>query len=128
MPGFVAMSGKSVSRIKPAIRNDDCIDLRLSVTNETPRCRAAYENSNKSCEEYAGGMYRITVTDLLKIPEIARAEDVTVIPMLVRVPRMPGRQNIIGMPTETNKVLEELDLPKKPMYRDQDSVRHKTTV
>lgn len=127
MPG-VLPKRKSVARIKPAVRDSECVDLRLYVTNETPRCLAAYENIKKICGEHAGGMYRITVIDLLKHPEIARAEDITAIPTLVRVPRMPGRRKIIGMLTDTNKVIEELDLSKKTVYRKQGSISDSATV
>jgi circadian clock protein KaiB len=102
----------------------DFVDLRLYVTNKTPRCLAAYENIRKICEEYARGTYRITVIDLLKSPGIARSEDITAIPTLVRVPRTPGRRKIVGMLTDKKKVVEELDLGTGiPPYDHQGTVR-----
>ncbi len=94
----------------------DCVDLRLYVANRTPRCLAAYENIKRICEEYAGGRYRIRVIDLKKNPEIAREDQITAIPTLIRVPRAEGRRKIIGTLADTKKVLAELDLPPKADY------------
>ena len=97
--------------------------LRLYVAGQTPNSLTAFENLTKICEEHAGGKYRITVIDLLRNPEIARKEDITAIPTLVRVPRSPGRRKIIGVLTNTEKVLEELDLPKRASYDNHESGR-----
>jgi circadian clock protein KaiB len=88
----------------------DFVDLRLYVTDRTPRCLTAYANIKKICEAYSPENYRITVIDLLKSPDLARIEDITAVPTLIRVPRTPGSRKIIGMLTDTKKVLEELDL------------------
>ena len=85
---------------------EDFVDLHLYVTDKTPRCLTAYENIRTICEEYVTGAYRITVIDLLKSPAIARSEDITAIPTLVRVPRTPGHRKIIGMLTDTQKSLK----------------------
>ncbi len=92
------------------------MDLRLYVTNRTPRCLAAYENIRNICEEYVRGKYRITVIDLIKNPEIARTEDITAIPTLIRLPRTTGRRKIIGTMTDTRKVLEQLEIPERVGY------------
>jgi circadian clock protein KaiB len=95
----------------------DCVDIQPYVANETPCCLAAYENIKKICDEYAGGKKRITVIDLLKKPEIAQRDEITAIPTLVLVPRTAGRRKIIGILSDTRKVLEELDLPEKASYQ-----------
>ena len=104
---------------------EDFVDLRLYVTDMTPRCLNAYENIRRICEEYVTGKYRITVIDLHKSPEIARTDDITAIPTLVRLPRTPGRRKIIGMLTDTKKVLDELDLRKNTGYQHQGTIRHR---
>ena len=63
------------------------VDLRLYVADRTPLCLTAYENIKKICEAYSTGKYRITVIDLLKSPDLARSEDITAVPTLIRVPR-----------------------------------------
>jgi circadian clock protein KaiB len=105
----------------------ECIDLLLYVTDETPRCLAAYENIKKICEENAGGKYRITVIDLVKNPEIARRDDITAIPTLVRVPRTEGRRKIIGILSDVPKVLAGLDLLPKAGNDDRNTGRLPTT-
>jgi len=89
---------------------EDFVDLRLYVVDRTSRSLTAYANIKKICEAYSPGKYRITVIDLLKSPDLARSEDITAVPTLIRVPRTPGGRKIIGMLTDTKKVLEELDL------------------
>ena len=102
---------------------NDFVDLRLYVTNRTPRCLAAYENIRKICEEHIAGPYRITVIDLIREPGLARSDDITAIPTLVRVPRTRRGRKIIGMLTDTEKVLEELDLEKRAVYYHKGTVR-----
>jgi len=111
-----------ISETKKMVK-DDFVDLRLYVADETPRCLTAYENIRKICDEYAGRKYRITVIDLLKHPEIARRDEITAIPTLIRMPRKQGSRKIIGMLTDTKKVLEGIDLPKKTIYLDQGKIR-----
>jgi circadian clock protein KaiB len=89
---------------------EDFVDLRLYVADRTPWCLTAYANIKKICEAYSPGKYRITVIHLLKSPDLARSEDITAVPTLIRVPRTPGSRKIIGMLTDTKKVLEEPDL------------------
>jgi circadian clock protein KaiB len=106
-------------------KDEDFVDLRLYVADKTPRCLNAYENIRNICDEYVTGTYRITVIDLLKNPGQARTDDITAIPTLVRLPRAPGHRKIIGMLTDTKKVLEELDLRKRTGYQDQGTIRQK---
>jgi circadian clock protein KaiB len=88
----------------------DFVDLRLYVTDRTPRCLTVYANIKKICEAYSPDKYRIAVIDLHKSPDLAHSENITAVPTLIRVPRTPGSRRIIGMLTDTKKVLEELDL------------------
>lgn len=89
---------------------DDCVDLRLYVVNHTPRCLVAYENLVRICRLHAGRSYRISVIDLAKNPEIAREEQITAIPTLIRHPREEGTRKIIGTLSNERKVIEELGL------------------
>ena len=120
------MKKRTGAGITPETRgtlNGDFVDLRLYVADETPRCLTAYENIRKICDEHIAGAYRITVIDLLKSPKTARTDDITAIPTLIRLPRSPGRRKIIGMLTDTEKVIEELDLEKRTVYRDKGIIR-----
>ena len=104
---------------------EDFVDLQLYVTDKTPRCLTAYENIRRICEEYVTGTYRITVIDLHRNPVQAWTDDITAIPTLIRLPRTPGRRKIIGMLTDTEKVLDGLDLKKRIVYQHQGTIRKK---
>jgi circadian clock protein KaiB len=128
MPVIHPGPGEKKSRTREVQEKGDtggkeCVDLWLYVTNETPRCLAAYENIKKICEEYAGGKYRITVIDLLKNPGIARRDDITAIPTLVRVSRTKGRCKIIGILSDVPKVLAGLDLMPEAGNHDRNTGR-----
>ena len=95
---------------------EDFVDLRLYVAGATPRCLTAYENIRRICNEHAGDSYRITVIDLRKDPGLARTDDITAIPTLVRIPRAAGSRKLVGMLADTGKVIEAMDLTKKIMH------------
>ncbi len=84
-------------------------DLRLYIAGQTPKSIAAVANLNRLCEEHLPGMYRIEVIDLLKDPQLARADQIVAIPTLVcRLPE-PIRK-IIGDLSDTERVLVGLHL------------------
>jgi circadian clock protein KaiB len=113
---------KSPGAESPASVPGDFIDLQHYVTDAKPRCLAAYEIIRKICEEYAPDRYRITVIDLLRNPVIARQDDITAIPTLVRLPRSPGRGTIVRMLTDTKKVLDLLDIRTRTPYCDEGAI------
>jgi circadian clock protein KaiB len=86
------------------------VDLRLYVVNHTPRCLVAYENLVRICEAHAGLQYRIAVIDLLENPAVAREDQITAIPTLIRLPRKEGTRKIIGTLADERRVIGELGL------------------
>ncbi len=83
--------------------------LRLYVTDSTPKSLTAFANLKKICETHLKGRYRITVIDLLKQPQLAQADQVLAVPTVVR--RLPSPvRTIIGNLTDTARVLVGLDL------------------
>ncbi|HEX3002080.1 MAG TPA: circadian clock KaiB family protein [Methanoregula sp.] len=88
----------------------DCVDLRLYVVDHTSRCRRAFENLVRICNACAGMRYRIVVIDIEKNPVIAREDEITAIPTLIRIPRREGTRKIIGTLSDQQKVIEELGL------------------
>jgi circadian clock protein KaiB len=83
--------------------------LRLYVTDQTPKSVTAFSNLKKFCESYLKGRYRITVIDLLKQPQLAKGDQILAIPTVVRMLPKPVRI-IIGNLSETERVLVGLDL------------------
>lgn len=84
-------------------------ELRLYVIDKTPRCAVALANLKRICEQYIAGQYRIEVVDLLKHPELARADQILAIPTLVRTGPPPVR-TVIGSLSSGERVLAGLGL------------------
>lgn len=99
------------NRSKLSGKNGDCFDLRLFVADDEPKCVLAYHNLKEICRKSLRGKYRITIIDLAKNPEIARQEQITAIPTLVRVPLAPGRVKVVGTLSDSKKVLAGLGVP-----------------
>ena len=83
--------------------------LRLYVTDSTPRSLAAFANLKKFCETHLKGRYRITVIDLVKRPQLAKGDQILAIPTVVRKLPKPVR-TIIGNLSATDHALIGLDL------------------
>jgi len=83
--------------------------LRLYVTDQTPKSVTAFANLKKICETHLKGRYRIRVIDLLTHPQLARGDQILAIPTVVR--RLPSPvRTIIGNLSDTERVLVGLDL------------------
>ena len=83
--------------------------LRLYVTDQTPKSQAAFANLKKICEEHLAGEYHIEVVDLVKEPRLAKGDQIVAVPTLVRKLPEPVRK-IIGDLSNTERVLVGLDL------------------
>ena len=83
--------------------------LRLYVVDETPKSVTALANLKRFCESHLKGLYRITVIDLLKQPQLAKGDQILAIPTVVRKLPKPVR-TIIGNLSDTAHVLVGLDL------------------
>ena len=83
--------------------------LRLYVTDSTPKSLTAFANLKKFCETYLKGRYRITVIDLVKQPQLAKGDQIVAVPAVVRQLPKPMR-TIIGNLSDTERMLVGLDL------------------
>jgi circadian clock protein KaiB len=83
--------------------------LRLYVVDSTPRSQAALTNLKQFCETNLNGIYRITVIDLLKQPQLAKGDQILAIPTVVRQLPKPVR-TIIGNLSNLEHLLVGLDL------------------
>jgi circadian clock protein KaiB len=106
-----AIVGGTVKRLKPAslCRPLQIWQLRLYVTDSTPKSLTALANLKKICESQLKGCYRITVIDLLKQPQLAKSDQILAIPTVVRNLPKPVRI-IIGTLSNTERVLVGWDL------------------
>ena len=83
--------------------------LRLYVTDSTPRSMTAFANLKQFCETHLKARYRITVIDLVKHPHLAKGDQILAIPTVVRWLPKPVR-TIIGNLSDTARALVGLDL------------------
>ena len=86
--------------------------LRLYVAGQTPKSIAALANLKRLCEGHLAGRYRIEIVDLLKQPQLARRDDIIVVPTLVRKLPPPIRK-IIGDLSNVERVLVGLDVLRR---------------
>jgi len=83
--------------------------LRLYVAGQTPKSITALTNLKRLCDSHLAGRYSIEVVDLLEKPQLARRDDIVVIPTLVRQLPPPIRK-IIGDLSNVERVLVGLDV------------------
>ena len=83
--------------------------LRLYVAGQTPNSITALANLKRLCDSHLAGRYSIEVVDLLEKPQLARRDDIVVIPTLVRQLPPPIRK-IIGDLSNVERVLVGLDV------------------
>ncbi|MFZ1057362.1 MAG: circadian clock KaiB family protein [Opitutaceae bacterium] len=95
----------SPSRKKPS----KVWQLRLYVTDKTPKSQTAFSNLKRICESHLKGRYRITVIDLLKHPHLAKGDQILAIPTVVRRLQKPVR-TFIGCLSDFDRALVGLDL------------------
>lgn len=86
--------------------------LRLYITGRGERSERALSNLRRLCEQnLAPGTYEIEVIDLMKHPELAKADQILAIPTLVRKLPEPMKR-VIGDLSNADRALLSLDFPK----------------
>ena len=101
------MKAKTVKR--RAVAPAKLWQLRLYVTDSTPKSMTAFANLKQFCENHLKGRYRITVIDLVKQPHLAKGDQILAVPTVVRRLPKPVRI-IIGNLSDAERVLVGLDL------------------
>jgi circadian clock protein KaiB len=108
-------SVRKAAAVKPPVRKKvepqamESWMMRLYVAGQSTRSVAAIANLRSICETYMRGRYTIEVIDLMRNPELAKADQIVAIPTLVRKLPEPVRR-IIGDLSATDKVLLSLEL------------------
>ena len=83
--------------------------MRLYVAGQSTRSVAAIANLRRICDTHMPGRCTIEVIDLIRNPELAKADQIVAIPTLVRKIPEPVRR-IIGDLSATDKVLISFEL------------------
>lgn len=78
--------------------------LRLYVAENTSQSTVALNNLRQLCEVHLAGRYTLEVINLVKNPELARADQILAVPTLVRKMPVPIRK-FIGTLADTHRVL-----------------------
>jgi circadian clock protein KaiB len=101
--------------VKPATaeKEPERYVLRLYVTGSTPRSVDAIAAIRSICHEHLEGRYELEIIDLRKHPEMARDEQITAVPLLVKQLPVPLRR-LIGDLSNEERVLLGLDLRVEP--------------
>ena len=84
--------------------------LRLYIAENTPQSAIALENLQRLCDAHLAGRYHLEVIDLMKNPELAKADQILAVPTLVRKMPTPIRK-FIGTLSDTTRVLVDFALP-----------------
>jgi circadian clock protein KaiB len=83
--------------------------LRLYVTGQTPRSKAAIAHMKRLCEEDLKDQISLEIIDVLEQPQLAEDQKILATPTLLKmVP--PPLKRIIGDLSDKEKVLIGLDL------------------
>jgi len=93
----------------PVIRD---YELKLYVTDWTPRCVNAYRILKRICREFLNEETTIEVIDILEKPELARRDKIVAVPTLVKLSPKPYRM-LIGDLTDESKLLSALGINRK---------------
>ena len=95
-----------------ALETEQHFVLQLFVTGATERSMVAIASLKKLCAEELQGRCEIEVIDIYKHPELARDEQIVVVPTLIKKLPAPIRR-LIGDLSDREKVLKGLGIFKK---------------
>jgi circadian clock protein KaiB len=82
--------------------------LRLFISGMLPNSCRAVNNINQICEEHLKGKYSLEIIDIYQQPDLAKSEQIMVIPVMIIKHPLPERR-IIGDLSNAEKVLEVLN-------------------
>ena len=83
--------------------------LHLYVAGRTGKSLAAYANLKAICDSRMKGCYRITVIDIAERPQLAKADQIVVTPVVIRRNPRPIR-TVIGNLSDPLRVMVGLNL------------------
>ena len=99
-------------RMKVKVETEDTAGkfiLRLFVTGILPNSSRAVINIKAICEKYLKNRYELEIIDIYQQPELALAEDIIAIPVLIKKFPLPEAR-LIGDLSDTENVLKGLSL------------------
>ena len=83
--------------------------FRLFVSGLLQNSIRAIKNLNQICEEHLKGNYELEIIDIYQQPDLAKSEQIIVIPVMIIKYPLPERR-VIGDLSDTDVVLEILNI------------------
>lgn len=83
--------------------------FRVYIAGQTTNCVDALHNLKRICDEHIPGCYKIEIIDLMKFPQLAKEDNIIVVPMVVRKDPKPVYK-VIGNLSNAAEVLIGLDI------------------
>jgi circadian clock protein KaiB len=83
--------------------------LRLFIAGSSPISARAITNLRHICEDFLQNRYSLDIVDAHQQPELVKAENVTALPMLIKIEPGP-KKRLIGDFSDQQKVLRGLGI------------------
>ena len=103
------MMNQSGSTVLDDTGDEPVYILRLFVTGASPGSVRAITNLQKILEEHLKDKYQLDIIDVHQQPEFVQSDDVTAVPVLIKLSPAPKRR-LVGDMSDTEKVLRGLGL------------------
>src|SRR5512142_2107430 len=94
---------------QPAESPGETWELRLYVTDRSPKCVRALANLQRACTHWLPGRYHIEVIDLLENPRQAAEDQIVAVPTLVKA-YPPPVSMIVGDLSDADRLLDRMQL------------------
>ena len=89
---------------------DKPYDLRLYVTDASPKSARAIVNVRRILDEHLADRYRLEILNIAENVALAASDQIVCVPTLLRLAPLPVRR-IIGDMSDVARVLKGLDVP-----------------
>jgi len=91
---------------------DKPYDLRLYVTDASPKSARAIVNVRRILDEHLADRYRLEILNIAENVALAARDQIVCVPTLLRLAPAPTRR-IIGDMSDVARVLKGLDVPQR---------------
>ena len=92
--------------------SDKPYDLRLYVTDASPKSARAIVNVRRILDEHLADRYRLEILNIAENVALAARDQIVCVPTLLRMAPAPSRR-IIGDMSDVDRVLKGLDVPQR---------------
>ena len=94
---------------QPAESPEEMWELRLYVTDRSPKCVCALANLQRACTHWLPGRHHIEVIDLLENPRRVAEDQIVAVPTLVKA-YPPPVSMIVGDLSDADRLLDCMQL------------------